>query len=44
MCPWVSSTAAGVSRFLSRMRRSVPIAPWPGSTMTASVPGRSAST
>ncbi len=32
MWPWVSSTAAGVSRFSSRIRRSGPIARCPGST------------
>ena len=37
-------TAAGVNRFSSRMRRNGPMTRWPGSTMTASVPGRSAST
>ena len=42
--PRLAQLAAGVSRFSSRMRRNGPIARWPGSTMTASVPFRSAST
>ena len=43
MWPWVSSTAAGVSRFSSRIRRRGAKARWPGSTTMASAPARGAS-
>ncbi len=36
--PWVTSTAAGVSRFSSRIRRNGPNARCPGSTTIASEP------